>query len=76
MAARRDSVVAPIGDVAYQSKEVMYDILFKATAETLITIATGTWALVSAFRRPSRRNTISTSFRSHIFRSFECKPLT
>jgi hypothetical protein len=29
----------PIGDIAYQNKAVIYDILFKAAAETLITIA-------------------------------------
>jgi hypothetical protein len=30
---------APIADIAYQNKAVIYDILFKASAETLITIA-------------------------------------
>ena len=30
---------APIGDIAYQNKAVIYDILFKASAETLSTIA-------------------------------------
>jgi hypothetical protein len=30
---------APIGDIAYQNKAVIYDILFKASAETLVTIA-------------------------------------
>jgi hypothetical protein len=30
---------ASIGDIAYQNKAVIYDILFKAAAETLITIA-------------------------------------
>jgi hypothetical protein len=30
---------APIGDIAYQNKAVIYDILFKAAAETLVTIA-------------------------------------
>ncbi|MGO8840052.1 MAG: IS91 family transposase [Methyloceanibacter sp.] len=30
---------APIADIAYQNKAVIYDILFKAAAETLITIA-------------------------------------
>jgi hypothetical protein len=30
---------APIGDIAYQNKAVIYNILFKAAAETLITIA-------------------------------------
>jgi Putative transposase/Transposase zinc-binding domain len=29
----------PIGDIAYQNKAVIYDILFKASAETLTTIA-------------------------------------
>jgi hypothetical protein len=31
---------APVADIAYQNKAVIYDILFKASAETLITIAT------------------------------------
>jgi hypothetical protein len=30
---------AAIGDIAYQNKPVIYDLLFKASAETLITIA-------------------------------------
>jgi hypothetical protein len=30
---------APIADIAYQNKAAVYDILFKASAETLITIA-------------------------------------
>ena len=30
---------APIGDIAYQNKAVIYDLLFKAAAETLLTIA-------------------------------------
>jgi len=30
---------APISDIAYQNKAVIYDLLFKATAETLLTIA-------------------------------------
>jgi Putative transposase/Transposase zinc-binding domain len=30
---------APISDIAYQNKSVIYDLLFKASAETLITIA-------------------------------------
>jgi hypothetical protein len=30
---------APIGDIAYQNKTVIYDILFKASAETTLTIA-------------------------------------
>ncbi len=30
---------APIGDIAYQNKAAIYDILFKASAETLIAIA-------------------------------------
>jgi hypothetical protein len=29
----------PIGNIAYQNKAVIYDILFKASAETLVTIA-------------------------------------
>ena len=30
---------APISDIAYQNKAVIYDILFKASAETMLTIA-------------------------------------
>ena len=30
---------AAIGDIAYQNKEVIYDLLFKASAETMVTIA-------------------------------------
>ena len=30
---------APIGDIAYTNKAVIYDLLFKASAETLLTIA-------------------------------------
>ncbi|HXX03030.1 MAG TPA: IS91 family transposase [Xanthobacteraceae bacterium] len=30
---------APIGEIAYQNKAVIYDILFKASAETVMTIA-------------------------------------
>jgi hypothetical protein len=30
---------AAIADIAYQNKTVIYDLLFKASAETLITIA-------------------------------------
>jgi hypothetical protein len=30
---------APIGDIAYQNKAVIYDILFKASAEAVVTIA-------------------------------------
>ena len=30
---------APIADIAYQNKAAIYDLLFKASAETLITIA-------------------------------------
>jgi Zn finger protein HypA/HybF involved in hydrogenase expression len=30
---------APIGDIAYQNKAAIYDILFKASAETVMTIA-------------------------------------
>lgn len=33
------TLTAPIGDLAYQNKEVIYDILFKASAETMLTIA-------------------------------------
>jgi hypothetical protein len=30
---------AAIGDIAYQNKAVIYDLMFKASAETMITIA-------------------------------------
>jgi hypothetical protein len=30
---------APIGDIAYHNKRVIYDLLFKASAETMLTIA-------------------------------------
>jgi hypothetical protein len=30
---------APIGDLAYQNKAVIYDLLFRASAETMVTIA-------------------------------------
>jgi hypothetical protein len=30
---------APIGDIAYQNKRMIYDLLFKAAAETMLTIA-------------------------------------
>jgi Putative transposase/Transposase zinc-binding domain len=30
---------SPIGDIAYQNKTVIYDLLFKASAETMLTIA-------------------------------------
>jgi hypothetical protein len=30
---------APVADIAYQNKAVIYDILFKASTETLVTIA-------------------------------------
>jgi len=43
---------APIGDIAYQNKAVIYDILFKASAETLVTIA----ADPKAPRRTHRRH--------------------
>jgi hypothetical protein len=33
------TLLAAVGDIAYQNKAVIYDILFKAAAETLITIA-------------------------------------
>ncbi len=33
------TVPAPISDIAYHNKAVIYDILFKAASETLITIA-------------------------------------
>jgi hypothetical protein len=33
------SLPAKIADIAYHNKAVIYDILFKASAETMITIA-------------------------------------
>ncbi len=36
---RQRMMPKPIADIAYQNKAVVYDILFKAAAETLITIA-------------------------------------
>ena len=30
---------SPIGDIAYQNKAVIYTLLFKASAETMLTIA-------------------------------------
>ena len=30
---------AAIGDIAYQNKAVIYDLLFRASAETMLTIA-------------------------------------
>ena len=33
------TVPAAVADLAYQNKEVIYDILFKASAETMLTIA-------------------------------------
>src|ERR1700757_2054551 len=35
----RFTLPAAIGDIAYQNKAVIYDLLFKASAETMITIA-------------------------------------
>jgi hypothetical protein len=39
-----------IADIAYQNKAVVYDLLFKASAETVLTIAAipSTWAPASA----------------------------
>ena len=33
------TVPGAVADLAYQNKEVMYDILFRASAETMLTIA-------------------------------------
>ena len=43
---------APIADIAYQNKAVIYDLLFKVSAETLLTIA----ADPEAPRRPHRHH--------------------
>src|SRR6202047_4501425 len=37
--ANRHTLPCPNADIAYQNKAVIYDILFKASAETMITIA-------------------------------------
>ena len=42
---------AAIGDIAYQNKAVIYDLLFKATAETLLTIAADPKRLASGYYR-------------------------
>jgi hypothetical protein len=42
---------APIADIAYQNKAVIYGILFKAAAETLITIAADRKAGSAAWKR-------------------------
>src|ERR1700694_3657752 len=42
---------APISDIAYQNKTAIYDILFKASAETLTTIAADPKHLASASPR-------------------------
>jgi hypothetical protein len=59
---------AAIADIACQNKAVIYDLLFKASAETLTTIAAdpSIWALASAsprFCTPGARRspTIRTS---------------
>jgi len=43
---------APIADIAYQNKAVVYGLLFDVAAEVLLTIAgdPSTWALASARR--------------------------
>ena len=45
---------APIGDLAYHNKAVVYDLLFKAAAETLITIAADPKHLGAPFGRRER----------------------
>ena len=44
---------AALRNIAYQNKAVVYDLLFKASAETLITIAAAPsiWAPASALSR-------------------------
>ena len=44
---------APIADIAYQNKAVIYDLLFKLSAETTLTIAADPKRLVR--RSASRR---------------------
>ena len=51
---------AAIADLAYQNKAVIYDLLFKASSETLLTIAADPKHLgahPSRQRRPTRRPT-------------------
>jgi hypothetical protein len=47
---------APIADIAYQNKAVIYDILFKAAAETLLTIAADPKHLGARIGRAGRRH--------------------
>jgi hypothetical protein len=58
------SLPAPIAEIAYQNKAVIYDILFKASAETVITIAAdpnhlgariGILSVLHSYDRPRRR---------------------
>jgi hypothetical protein len=42
---------AAIGDIAYQNKAVIYDLLFRASAETMLTFAARS-TIVSAQARP------------------------
>jgi hypothetical protein len=48
------SLPAQIADIAYQNKAVIYDILFKASAETMIAIAADPKHLGRPHRRPLR----------------------
>ena len=43
---------AAIGDIAYQNKAVIYDLLFRASAETMLTIAADPKHLGAGSRSP------------------------
>jgi hypothetical protein len=51
------TVPAAVADLAYQNKEVIYDILFKASAETMLTIASisGPTSVSRRFSTPGAR---------------------
>jgi hypothetical protein len=61
---------AAIADIAYQNKAVIYDLLFKASAETVITIAAdpkhlGARVGITAVLQPMHKSPaqVSSSFR-------------
>jgi hypothetical protein len=56
---------APISDIAYQNKAVIYDILFKASAATLITIAADPKHLAARVGITSVRHTWGSALTHH-----------
>ena len=56
---------APIADIAYQNKAVIYDLLFKASAETLITIAADPKHLGARVGIPSVLHTWGSALTHH-----------